>query len=108
MARVVRTVTIQVGWLALALVLVAVALLVLLVRRPVAPAPAPGIDPARVRVACAQYAGLDLSGWASICADAGYQERAWTTATPGAAWWPRVLRTTGTLTTVVQPEDLDR
>jgi hypothetical protein len=32
------------------------------------------IDPARIRAACAQYAGLDLAGWAAICADAGYQQ----------------------------------
>lgn len=34
----------------------------------------PSIDPARIRTACAQYAGLDLAGWASICRDAGYQQ----------------------------------
>ena len=36
--------------------------------------PRPAIDPARIRVACAQYAGLDLSGFATICRDAGYQQ----------------------------------
>ena len=76
MTPMVRTVTVQVGWLALALIVAAVALLVLAVRRPVAPAPPPppAIDPARIRQACGQYAGLDLSGWAAICADAGYQQ----------------------------------
>ena len=107
--RTTRTVTIQVGWVALALVLVAVALLVLLVRRPVAPAPPPGIDPARVRVACQQYAALDLSGWAGICADAGYQERAvYVQPTGVPPYWPRVVRTVDGVTGVVQPEDLDR
>jgi hypothetical protein len=89
-------VTVQVGWLALAAVLVAVGLLVLLVRRPVAPAPAPGIDPARVVAVCQQYAGLDLSGMAALCKDAGYQER-----TLCCTAWPTVPRG-------VQPEDLDR
>jgi hypothetical protein len=33
------------------------------------------VDPARIRVACQQYAGYDLAGFASICRDAGYQQR---------------------------------
>lgn len=104
----VRTVTIQVRWVALALVLVAVALLVLAVRRPVAPAP-PAIDPARIRAACQQYAGLDLSGWAAICRDAGYQERAaYNQPTGDPPYWPRVVRTVDGTAGVVQPEDLDR
>jgi hypothetical protein len=64
-----RVVTIQIGWVALAGILVLVALLALAVRRPVTPPPI-GVDPAAVRAACEQYASLDLSGWARICADA--------------------------------------
>lgn len=88
--RVRRTITVQIGWVALAVILVLVALLVLAARRPVTPPPV-GVDPAEIRAACAQYAGLDLSGWAHICAGAGYQET-------GARWPVRP----------VAPEDLDR
>lgn len=71
--------------------------------------PPPGtVDPARIRAACQQYAGLDLSGWAAVCRDAGYQQMAWTTGAPGAPYWPRVVRTQDGTTGVVQPEDLGR
>jgi hypothetical protein len=93
-------ITIRVGWLALAAVLVLVALFVLAVRRPAA-APVVGVDPARVRAACAQYAALDLSGWASVCRDAGYQQTVYAEPAWPATWWPTARR-------VVQPEDLDR
>jgi lysylphosphatidylglycerol synthetase-like protein (DUF2156 family) len=69
-----RSITVHVGWLVLAVVLVLVVLFALLVRRPAAPPP-PTIDPERIRAACQQYAGMDLSGWASICRDAGYQQQ---------------------------------
>ena len=36
--------------------------------------PPRGIDNGRVATACAEYANLDLSGWAAICRDAGFQE----------------------------------
>lgn len=65
-----RTVTVQVWWLVLVAVLTAALCLALAWPRD----PPPGIDPARVRAACQQYAGLDLSGWAAICHDAGYQQ----------------------------------
>lgn len=57
------------GWVLVAvLVLTAAGLLVWWHR------PRPGIDPARIYRACAEYAGLDLAGWAAICRDAGYQQ----------------------------------
>ena len=99
-----RVITVQIGWLALAVVLVLVALFVLAVRRP-APSPPPvGVDPAAIRAACAQYAPLDLAGWAAVCAAAGYQQRVYVQPTGAPAWWPTVRR--GGV--VVQPEDLDR
>ena len=36
--------------------------------------PPRGIDNGRIWTACAEYANLDLSGWASLCRDAGFQE----------------------------------
>jgi hypothetical protein len=64
-----RTITVQVGWLwiLLGLVLIAAALAWAL-------RPEPRIDPARIRLACAEYAAWDLAGLASICRDAGYQQ----------------------------------
>jgi hypothetical protein len=96
-----RVITVRVGWLVLVGVLVLVALLVLLVRRPVAT----GIDPARVRAVCDQYAGLDLSGLAPLCVDAGYQARRIYVQPPA---WPRITRTIDGVPTVPMPEDLDR
>jgi hypothetical protein len=64
-----RTVTVSVGWLVFTVVMVLVGFVILISRRPVPPA---GIDPARVRAVCEQYAGLDLSGLAPLCIDAGY------------------------------------
>jgi uncharacterized SAM-binding protein YcdF (DUF218 family) len=71
-----RTITVQVGWLALAgLVLAVLALTVgpALYWWRAEPAP-PAIDPAAVRSVCAQYAALDLSGLAPLCKAAGYQQ----------------------------------
>jgi hypothetical protein len=56
---------------------------------------------ARLRVACAQYAGLDLSGLATLCRDVGYQEVVYVQPPGAPPWWPTVHR-------VIQPEDLDR
>ena len=101
-----RVITVQVGWLVLAVVLVLVALFVLAVRRPSSAPPAPvvGVDPAAVRAACAQYASLDLAGFAAVCAGAGYQQRIYVQPTGAPAWWPTVTRAG----VIVQPEDLDR
>ena len=99
-----RVITVQVGWLVLAAVLVLVALFVLAVRRPSAAPPPAGVDPGPIRSACAQYAALDLSGWAAVCRAAGYQQRVYVQPTGAPAWWPTVRR--GGV--VVQPEDLDR
>lgn len=38
------------------------------------PRPMDGVDPARVYRVCEQYAGLDLSGMASLCHDVGFQQ----------------------------------
>jgi len=54
-----------------------------------------GIDPGRIQRMCQQYASLDLSGMASICRDAGYQQYV------DADGWPIVQQ-------YIQPEDLDR
>lgn len=91
-----RTVTVSIGWLALALLLIVVGVLLLVTRRSAA------IDPARVRAVCEQYAGLDLSGLAPLCIDAGYAgRRVYLQPTDPADWWPVVQR-------VVHPEDIDR
>ena len=65
-----RTITVKLGLLILAPFLV----LIIVLAWALIAQPAPSIDPARIRTACAQYAGLDLSGLATICRDAGYQE----------------------------------
>lgn len=94
-----RTVTVHVGWLVLALAVALVllaAVLLCLVRTP-----APGIDAARVRAACDQYAHLDLTGLTTLCTDAGYQQTGYVQPTGAPPYWPAVHR-------VVQPEDLDR
>ena len=57
-----------IGLLALAALLLLVALFVMGTRRPTIE----GIDPARIRAVCQQYAGLDLSGLAPLCVEAGY------------------------------------
>lgn len=57
--------------------------------------------PARVYRVCEQYAGLDLSGLAPLCVDAGYQERVYLQPTGAPAYWPPpAVRT-------MQPEDLN-
>ena len=64
-----RTITVQVGWLWIIL-----GLLILAAALAWALRPEPRIDNQRIRHACAEYAAWDLSGWASICRDAGYQQ----------------------------------
>lgn len=49
----------------------------------------------RLRAVCHQYAALDLSGLASLCEEAGYQE--WVYVQPS---WPYL--------DTIAPEDLDR
>lgn len=94
-----RTITVQIGWALLAGVAVLISGLSLLAWQR---SHTPSIDPARIRAACDQYAGLDLSGWAAICADAGYTgRRVYLQPTGAPTWWPAVHR-------VVQPEDLER
>lgn len=64
-------VEIVLGWAVVAGVLVLVGIVGLLIWL----WPRPGsIDPGRIYRACEQYASLDLSGWASICHDVGYQQ----------------------------------
>jgi hypothetical protein len=62
-------VRVHVGWLLFTIVMLGVAAVALLWPKPPA-----GIDPAKVRHVCEQYAGLDLSGMVQICKEAGYQE----------------------------------
>jgi hypothetical protein len=87
---------VHLGWVLAVALGLAVAVLLLLWPRP------QGIDPARIYRACEQYASLDLSGWAAICRDVGYQQSVYNQ--PPATrptGWPYTVRT-------IQPEDLDR
>jgi len=56
------------------LALICAAFAVVLISWALKPSAPTGIDPARVYRLCAQYASLDLSGMASLCKDAGYQQ----------------------------------
>lgn len=83
----------------LTLLALAVVLAVVGVWRIVTPPPADDW-PARVYRVCEQYAGLDLSGLAPLCVDAGYSERVYLQPTGAPAYWPPAIRT-------MQPEDLN-
>jgi hypothetical protein len=64
-----RTLTVTVGWVLVGCLVLGAALVLARCGSQSA-----GIDPARVRAVCAQYASLDLSGMAALCKDAGYQQ----------------------------------
>jgi hypothetical protein len=87
---------ITLGWVAVIVGAAVAGLLVGLWLRADDP-PAPAIDPSRIYDACQQYASLDLSGWATICRDAGFQQSGYLEGRS----WPFTVRT-------IHPEDLDR